>query len=144
MHGDFRMWKLLLSLNTGTFPSGLICVLFIILLSNLNHFLASHMRLSSCYIRTNPLSANPTKCSNTLKQFIGKLPTNGLSVFDHFVWLTLKGLTVTLKWLWWKITNNITNQARKNYDFQSYISTPQPYIFKRTFKLSVKTFSRFL
>ena len=40
----------------------------------------------------NPLSANPTKWSNTLKQFVGKLPTNYLSVFDHFVKLALKGL----------------------------------------------------
>ena len=40
----------------------------------------------------NPLSANPTKWSNTLKQFVGKLPTNCLSVFDHFVRLALKGL----------------------------------------------------
>ena len=40
----------------------------------------------------NPLSANPTKWSNTLKQFVGKLPTNCLSVFDHFVGLALKGL----------------------------------------------------
>ena len=42
----------------------------------------------------NPLSANTTKWSNTLKQFVGKLPTNYLSVFDHFVKLGLKGLTV--------------------------------------------------
>ena len=41
----------------------------------------------------NPLSANPTKWSNTLKKFFGKLPTNYLSVFDHFAWLALKGLT---------------------------------------------------
>ena len=40
----------------------------------------------------NPLSVNPTKWSNTLKQFVGKLPTNCLSVFDHFVGLALKGL----------------------------------------------------
>ena len=40
----------------------------------------------------NPLSANPTKWSKTLKQFVGKLSTNSLSVFDHFVNLTLKGL----------------------------------------------------
>ena len=39
----------------------------------------------------NPLSANPTKWSNTLKQFVGNLP-NCLSVFDHFVILALKGL----------------------------------------------------
>ena len=41
----------------------------------------------------NPLSANPTKWPNTLKQFVGKLPTNCLSVFDHFVKLALKGLS---------------------------------------------------
>ena len=40
----------------------------------------------------NPSSANFTKSSNTLKQFVGVLPTNGLSVFDHFVGLALKGL----------------------------------------------------
>ena len=37
-----------------------------------------------------PLSANPTKSSKTLKQFVGILPTNCLSVFDHFVKLWLK------------------------------------------------------
>ena len=42
----------------------------------------------------NPLSANFTKRSNTLKQFVGKLQTNCLSVFDHFVGLALKGLKV--------------------------------------------------
>ena len=40
----------------------------------------------------NSLSANPTKWSNILKQFVGKLPTNCLSVFDDFVGLALKGL----------------------------------------------------
>ena len=40
----------------------------------------------------NPLRANPIKWSNTLKQFVGKLPTNYLSVFDHFVELALKEL----------------------------------------------------
>ena len=40
----------------------------------------------------NPLSANLTKWSNTLKQFVCNLPTNCLSVFDHFVILALKGL----------------------------------------------------
>ena len=40
----------------------------------------------------NPLSANFTKWSNTLKLFVGKLSTNCLSVFDHFVGLALKGL----------------------------------------------------
>ena len=40
----------------------------------------------------NPLSTNITKWSNTLKQFVAKLPMNCLSVFDHFVKLALKGL----------------------------------------------------
>ena len=40
----------------------------------------------------NALSANPTKWPNTLKQFVGKLPTNCLSVFGHFVKLALKWL----------------------------------------------------
>ena len=39
----------------------------------------------------NPLRANSTKWSNTLKQFVGKSPTNCLSVIDHFVGLVLKG-----------------------------------------------------
>ena len=41
----------------------------------------------------NTSSANPTKWSNTFKQFVGKLPTNCLSVFDYFLGLALKGLT---------------------------------------------------
>ena len=40
----------------------------------------------------NPLSVNFTNWSNTLKQFVGKLRTNCLSVFDHFMGLVLKGL----------------------------------------------------
>ena len=40
----------------------------------------------------NPLSANSTKWSNTLKQFVADLP----SVFDHFVKLAFKGLILRL------------------------------------------------
>ena len=40
----------------------------------------------------NPLSANPTKWSNTLNQFVGNLPTNCLNAFDYFVGLGMKGL----------------------------------------------------
>ena len=40
----------------------------------------------------NPLSANPTKWSNKNKQFVGNLPINCLSVFDHIVKLALKGI----------------------------------------------------
>ena len=42
----------------------------------------------------NPLSVNPTKCLNTLKQYLGNLLKNCLSVFDHFVGLALKRLRV--------------------------------------------------
>ena len=51
----------------------------------------------------NPLSANITKWSNTLKQFVGKLPTNCLIVFDQFVGLALKELTLKKleQFCWW-------------------------------------------
>ena len=52
-----------------------------------------HKAQSCLGYRVNPFSANPAKWSNTLKQFIGKLPTSWLSVFDHFVKLALKGLS---------------------------------------------------
>ena len=42
------------------------------------------------------LSAKPTKWSNTLKKFVGKLTRNFLGVFDHFVELALKGLMLQL------------------------------------------------
>ena len=46
-----------------------------------------------CLLYANSLSGNPTKWSNTLKQFVAKLPANCLSVFNHFVGLVLKGLS---------------------------------------------------
>ena len=54
--------------------------------------------------KINPLSANPTKWSNTLKQFVRNLPTKCLSVFENFVILTLKGLS----------TKNITSNGTLN------------------------------
>ena len=48
------------------------------------------------WIIFNPLSVNPTKQSNTLKQFVSNLPANFLSVFDNYVGLTLKGLRMTV------------------------------------------------
>ena len=47
----------------------------------------------------NPLSANPIKWPNTFKQFVGKLPTNWLSVFSHFVDLALKELKKYIRYL---------------------------------------------
>ena len=56
-------------------------------------FLTQYFLRSECkYSVINHLSANPTKWSNTLKQFVGNFPTNCLSVFEHFVGLPLKEL----------------------------------------------------
>ena len=49
----------------------------------------------SLVLIVNPLNANFTKWSNTLKQFVGNLPTNCLSVFDHIVGLVLKLLNMS-------------------------------------------------
>ena len=51
--------------------------------------------LRTMQLSFNPLSAKPTKWSNTLKQFVFNLPTNCLNVFDHFVILPRKGLKKT-------------------------------------------------
>ena len=54
----------------------------------------------------NSLNANYTKWSNTLKQFVSKLSTNCLSVFDHFVKLALKGLNSIMNLVFrWIITS---------------------------------------
>ena len=54
----------------------------------------------------NSLNANYTKWSNTLKQFVGKLSTNCLSVFDHFVKLALKWLNSIMNLVFrWIITS---------------------------------------
>ena len=55
----------------------------------LNLFLQSKKCISS----VNPLRPTSTKWSNTLTHFVGRLPTNCLSVFYHFVGLALKRFT---------------------------------------------------
>ena len=64
---------------------------------------------SKCF---NPFSTNFTKWSNTLKQFVSNLPTNCLSVFDHFMGLALKGLTEFLNY-WFYPENKKENVALK-------------------------------
>ena len=54
------------------------------------------MKFEKVYWYLNHLSADPTKWLNRLKQFVGKLSTNSLSVFDHFMFLVLKGLKMFL------------------------------------------------
>ena len=65
------------------------------LIDILTGLISSNSRRWYCAMLT-PLSVNPTKWSNPLKQFVGNLPKNCLSVFDHFVKLALKGLPVFL------------------------------------------------
>ena len=71
----------------------LLFIWFLIFLLSWVVFYATAFQVLLCF---NPLNANPTKWSNTLKQFLAKLPTNCLSVFDHFVKLALKGLRFVL------------------------------------------------
>ena len=52
-------------------------------------------------LKVNPLNVKLTKWLNTLKQFVGNLPTNFLSVFGHFVGLALK----------WLMTYNFTKMS---------------------------------
>ena len=79
----------------------------------------------------NPLSANPTKWSNTLKQFVAFC----LSVFDYFVGLAPKGLRTIqvlppgataaslprwfVKYLNWKILKFLIKHLRGSYFFIS-------------------------
>ena len=58
-------------------------------------FVSKHIfnaKCQHCQLCLNPLSVDSTKLSNTLKQFVGNLSTNFLSVFDHFGGLALQGL----------------------------------------------------
>ena len=59
----------------------------------------------------NPLSANLTKWSNTQKQFVSNLPSNCLSVFDHYVELALNGL---------KLVDSLYNSEGFTCDFFIY------------------------
>ena len=63
-----------------------------IFLNVLEAFYSAYYTYFFFFANVNPLSAKFIKWSNTLKQFVGKLPTNCLSVSDHFVGLALKGL----------------------------------------------------
>ena len=64
-------------------------------------------RCSINLLGINPLSANLTKWSNTLKQFVSKLAPNCLNVFDHFAKLALKGLKGYQRIKWRNMTGVI-------------------------------------
>ena len=70
----------------------------------------------------NPLSAKITKWSNTLKQFVGKLSTNCLSVFDHFVRLALT-----------RLTKNNTSSFKIKISYMMYLIFKLNLIIKKKF-----------
>ena len=74
-----------------------------------NYSILCNERFFILYVKPlNPFSANFTKWSNTLKQFVGNLSTNCLSVFDHIMELALKGLNgMSFK----KLTSNLSNNS---------------------------------
>ena len=75
-------------------------------------------------MKLNPLSANFTKWLNTLKQFVGNLPTNCLSVFGHFVGLALKGSTELIQIFLCMFCNKMLRRFRENDRFfKIFLST---------------------
>ena len=100
----------------------------------------SKIRLS--VISFNFLSASPTKWPNTLKQFVGKLPTNRLSVFDHFLGLLLKGLRKSAVACFWNKYNNSMLQSLELFYLWEILFcynsfTPRSSIFSEKFGLLV-------
>ena len=81
-------------------------------------------------VNINPLSANPTKWSNTLN--------NSLTVFDHFVILALKGLTsqsslnmcLTEPWYW---------QCKEKWDLDSTSKLKVHIRINTVFKIMIKS-----
>ena len=58
---------------------------------------SKNTKLTIHFIIYNSLGTKFIKWSNTLKQFVGKLPMNCLIVLDHFVGLARKGIIFSLK-----------------------------------------------
>ena len=83
--------------------------LLYILLVNFEHEYTDRKSMSMPCTNVNPLSDNPTKWSNTLKQFVIRrlLLMNYLSVLAHFVGLASKGL---FSWMmcWMNLTHFIS------------------------------------
>ena len=72
------------------------CILSAYMLPGASFIKIENVEQAQADFNLNALGVNPTKWSNTLKQFVGNLPTNCLSVFDHFVKLAFKGLSKNL------------------------------------------------
>ena len=77
----------------------------------------------------NPLSANPTKWPNTLKQFVGKLRTTCVGVFGHFVNLAPKGLKLLVHFIFnafyehqKSFFKSLNYQNNYNLDYEVHLS----------------------
>ena len=83
-----------------------------------------HERVKPCQIY-NPLNGNPTKWSNKLKQFVGKIADQLLSVLNHFVGLTLKGFisqTFSVKLLFENIVNDFSSHKKMKFSIKDFFS----------------------
>ena len=89
----------------------------------------------------NPLSTNTTIWSNTLKQFVGNLPTNFLSVFDHFVELAIKGLNEILLYIFTWCSGSIlklfhrehlTTIPERSHEYKPFTLKGNTYLNKAT------------
>ena len=103
LHSEGVWDRLFPSLGSSNQSYSRICQHYLKLSSRIRHFLPLHLKIKSYSSFTllkvlwnlvNPSNANFTKWSNNIKQFVGNLPTNWLSVFDHFVGLAFKGLRI--------------------------------------------------
>ena len=95
----------------------------------------------------NPFNFNPTKWSNTLKQFVGKMPTNCLSVFDHFVRPTFNGLSTTRRAARRWLSISWCYLARTLYCFHGLpfaILTVAQYLLKKMFLFNRITTNKFM
>ena len=66
-------------------------------------------------INDDPLSGNPTKWSNTLKQIVDNFLMNCFSLFDHFVGLALKGLKFQKKYSFSKLMLKFIAYVTRKY-----------------------------
>ena len=69
----------------------------------------------------NPLSTKLTKWPNTLKQFVGNLLTNCLSVFGHFVGLALKTLSVAGRAATFRVDTKLRKRGPSGKFGKSYV-----------------------
>ena len=84
-------WSLTLNVVTSWFP----CWVYSFTTTNVVEYCSTLKHMGT--LRRNRLTLL-SKWSNTLKQLVDNLPTNCVSIFDHFMGLTLKGLKFSSKY----------------------------------------------